>query len=299
MTDVWHAQSEALADCVAAADRHLVRVDARRHIGATGIVWSADGVIVTAAHAVRREQDIEVGLPGGTTAAAQLVGRDGPADLAVLRIDPAQGPLAPPPWADLASARVGQTVLALARPGRTVRAALGIIGALGGPWHTPGGAELERYLEPDVRLGPGFSGGALVTPDGRWLGMTTAGLLRRAAVTLPAATLGRVVPELLAHGHVRHGYLGIGAYPVPLPEGVTAPGGAERGLMVISVQPAGPAASAGMLLGDVLLAVDGAATGRVRDLVTQLSAERIGQTARVTVLRAGKIEEHTVTIGAR
>lgn len=297
MSDAWKASSEALADAVAAAEPHLVRVDARRHVGASGIVWSADGTVIAAAHAVRREQEIEVGLPDGSSVAATLAGRDDAADLAVLRIE-ASG-LTPPPWAELDGARVGHPVLALARPGRTVRAALGILGALGGPWHTPGGTEVERYVEPDVRLGPGFSGGPLVTPEGRWLGMTTAGLLRRAAVTLPAATLRRLVPELLAHGHVRRGYLGIGAYPVPLPEGVAAPGGAEHGLMVISVQPAGPAAQAGLLLGDVLLAVEGEPTRRVGELVAQLGVERIGKAARLTLLRAGKIEEQAVTVGAR
>ncbi len=299
MTGTWAANSDAAADTIAAAGKHIVRVDARRHLGATGVVWSAEGVIVTTSHAVRREQEIEVGLPDGASASAQLVGRDPPADLAVLRLAVPPPDWSAPPWGDLAGIRVGHAVLSLARPGRTVRAALGIVGALGGAWHTPGGAEVEAYLEPDVRLGPGFSGGPLVTPDGRWLGLTTAGLLRRTGVTLPPATLRRVVAELLAHGHVRHGYLGIGAYPVPLPEALRTPQAGERGLMVVSVQPKGPADAAGVLLGDVVLAVDDQPTGRIADLVAGLSVERIGKPAQLTLLRAGQVQHRPVTIGAR
>jgi S1-C subfamily serine protease len=298
MTDTWKIQSDALADTIEGAGKSIVRVDARRHLGATGVVWSAAGVIVTTSHAVRREQEIEVGLPDGSTVAAQLIGRDLPTDLAVLRIEPDKG-LTPATWSGTDGLRVGNGVVALARPGRTVRAALGIVGALGGEWRSAGGASIERYLEPDVRLGPGFSGGPLLTTDGRWLGLTTAGLLRHAAVTLPAATLQRVVPEVIAHGHVRRGYLGIGAYPVPLPEGTTAPNDAERGLMVVSLQPKSPADQAGVLLGDVLLAVDGATTARVSDLIGQLNLERIGKAATLTLLRAGQVQDRSVTIGSR
>src|SRR5262245_29738225 len=125
MSEALSELSEALAGAVEAGGASLVRVEARRRLPASGIVWSADGVIVTAHHVVERDDNINVGLPGGETVAAKLVGRDPSTDLAVLRVDKQN--LTPANWADLDGVRVGHLVLAAGRPGNDVLATLGIV----------------------------------------------------------------------------------------------------------------------------------------------------------------------------
>jgi len=260
-------------------------------------VWSPDGEIVTASHVVSREEGLLVGLPGGDKVEAREVGRDPAADLAVLRTS-ATG-LKPPAWLPIEEARVGHLVLALGRPGRTVQATLGVISALGGEWRTPEGSLIERYLQTDVVMYPGFSGGPLVSADGRVIGLNTSGLARGVSLSLPAATLQRVVPMLLAHGHIRRGYLGIGAQPVRLPEDIAGQLSQETGVLLMSVEPGGPAASAGMTLGDTLVGLEGAPIRHMDDLLAALGGDRIGQPLAARILRGGKLQEMRVTAGER
>ena len=289
--------SAAMAGLVDLAGASVVRVEGRRGRPASGIVWSPDGEIVTASHVVSREEGLLVGLPGGDKVEAREVGRDPAADLAVLRTS-ATG-LKPPAWLPIEEARVGHLVLALGRPGRTVQATLGVISALGGEWRTPEGSLIERYLQTDVVMYPGFSGGPLVSADGRVIGLNTSGLARGVSLSLPAATLQRVVPMLLAHGHIRRGYLGIGAQPVRLPEDIAGQLGQETGVLLMSVEPGGPAASAGMTLGDTLVGLEGAPIRHMDDLLAALGGDRIGQPLAARILRGGKLQEMRVTAGER
>ena len=289
--------SAAMAAMVDLAGASVVRVEGRRGRPASGIVWSPDGEIVTASHVVSREEGLLVGLPGGDKVEAREVGRDPAADLAVLRTS-ATG-LKPPAWLPIEEARVGHLVLALGRPGRTVQATLGVISALGGEWRTPEGSLIERYLQTDVVMYPGFSGGPLVSADGRVIGLNTSGLARGVSLSLPAATLQRVVPMLLTHGHIRRGYLGIGAQPVRLPEDIAGQLGQETGVLLMSVEPGGPAASAGMTLGDTLVGLEGAPIRHMDDLLAALGGDRIGQPLAARILRGGKLQEMRVTAGER
>src|SRR2546428_13655006 len=206
--------SSGIAGVVEQAGPSVVRIEAGRRFPGSGIIWAAEGRSVPAAHVIGQEDDIGVGLPDGQLVAATLAGRDPGTDLAVLRAQ-ASG-LSVPSWSD-GAAKVGQLVVALARPGRTVRARLGIISAVGEAWRTPMGGELDRYLEADMTPGLGFSGGMLVDTDGRVLGMNTAGLLRRAAPTGPGAPPRKGVGMLLAPGEIRRRELGVGGPPVRLP----------------------------------------------------------------------------------
>ena len=193
--------SQALAGTVAAAGQGVVRVEGRRRLPASGIVWPAGGVVVTAHHVVRRDEGIRLGLADGGTVHASVVGRDPTTDLAVLRAEAGDLPAAAVGGdGDLA---VGHVVLALGRPGRSVQATMGIVSALGEEWQTPAGGRVERYVQTDVVMYPGFSGGPLVDAAGRVCGLNTSALLRGVSVALPAATVERVVGELLAHGRMR------------------------------------------------------------------------------------------------
>jgi S1-C subfamily serine protease len=260
------------------------------------VVWE-DGVVVTTHHALERDEDIVVGLADGGKRTAMLAGRDPGTDLAALRVEGLGA--APPSWAELDGLKVGHLVMAVGRPGRTAQARWGVVAALGDSWRTAGGGKLDRYLEADLSLFPGFSGSALVDASGRVRGLNTAGLLRGAATTVPTPTVRRVVEALLSHGEIRRGYLGIGTQPVRLGPELEAKLGQATGLLVSSVQPGSPAAQAGVALGDVLLALDGTALGHPAELFPLLEEDRIGARARARVARGGEPRELEIVVGSR
>lgn len=297
MMDVARSLSDALAQAVAAAEASVVRVEGRRHVPSSGIVWSADGVIVTAAHAIEQDDGIRVGTTDGRVVDAALVGRDPSTDLAVLRAE-AKG-LKAPAWMPVGDLKVGQLVLALARPGRTVRARSGIIGAFGETWRTPRGGEIDRYIEPDVRASWGFSGGPLVDLTGRLIGLNTSGLMRHGLISVPQATVARVTETLLRHGRIRRGYLGIGAHPVRVPAALRQQVGQETGLIVVSVEAGSPAERGGVLLGDVIVGVGGTPIGQLNDLMSRLTSEAVGTKLRIRLIRGGAVQEIEVTVGER
>jgi S1-C subfamily serine protease len=299
MTTVLQQVSNDLAATVEAVSPSLVRVEARRRLPASGMVWSSDGVIVTAHHSIEQDEAVRVGLPGGQTVTATLIGRDATTDLAVLRVAPME--LTPPVWAepDLASLRVGHLVLAVGRPGQSAQATLGIVSALGESWRTPTGGLLDRYVQTDVVMFPGFSGGPLVNAAGQVLGLNTSALLRGLSLTVAVATLHRVVGMLLAHGKIRRGYLGVSTQPVRLPAMLQQSVGQETGLLLITVEPQSPAEQGGLLLGDTLVAFDDTPIRHPDDLLTFLSTDRIGATVRVRLVRGGQVQEQAVVMGER
>lgn len=295
MAEVLRNLSDALAATVEATGPAVVRVEARRRLPATSIVWSADGIIVTAHHVVQRDENIGVGLPNGQAVPATLVGRDPTTDLAVLRAQ-TEG-LTPPAWADLESLQVGHLVLALGRPGRSIQATLGIVSALGDSWRTPAGGRLDRYLQTDLVMYPGFSGGPLVDAAGQVLGLNTSALLRGISLAVPVSTLRQVIETLLAHGRVRRGYLGVGAQPVRLPAALKQQLGQETGVLLVSVEPESPAEQGGLLLGDTIVSLDGQPVRHMDDLLALLSGDQVGAAVRVRIVRSGQVQELTVVIG--
>ncbi len=295
MANALQSLSDATAAIVESAGRGIVRVEARRRLPASGFVWSADGVVVTAHHVVEQDENIEIGLPDGKTASAKLVGRDPTTDVAVLR---AQGAtLTPLALAELSNLRVGHIVLALARPGQTVMATMGIVSALGDKWRTPMGGLLDKYLQTDVAMYPGFSGGALVDAMGQLLGLNTSALLRDITLSIPVPTLRRVVDTLLTHGKVRRGYIGIRAQPVRLPDRVKEQTKQETGLLLLSVESGSPAEKGGLSMGDTIIAMDGEPIRHLDQLIATLSGDRIGQSLEVSVLRGGQVQKVKVTVG--
>lgn len=297
MASMLEQVSNDFAAAVEGVGPAVVRVDARRRFPASGLVWSGDGVIVTTHHVVRRDEGIAVGLADGRIVAATLVARDPSTDVAVLRAEASD--LTPPAWADDSALRVGELVLAVARPDDTLQASLGVIGVLEGSWRSPAGGQIERYIQSDLTMYPGFSGGALVGAAGGVIGMNTSALLRGASLTVPASTLRRVVEALVAHGRVRRGFLGIGSQAARLPDALASELGQETGLLLVSVEPDSPAGHAGLLLGDTIVALAGERVRHLDDLQAILSGELVGQTVPVRFVRGGRVEEREVTIGER
>lgn len=295
MSETLRALSDSLAALVQAAGASIVRVEARDRMPASGVVYSADGLIVTANHIVERDESITLGLADGSSVAATLVGRDENTDLAVLRA--ASGQFQPAAWTATSDLKVGHLVLALGRPGRTVQATQGIISALGGEWRTPAGGRVDRYLQTDVAMYPGFSGGPLVTVDGSFAGLNTSGVLRGVSIAIPADTIKAVVATLVAHGKVPRGYLGVGIQPVRLADALQTELGQSAGLMVMSVEPDSPAASAGILQGDILIAVDGTSVHQIDSLQAVLQDGRVGKTTPIKLVRSNTLMTLDATIG--
>jgi S1-C subfamily serine protease len=286
--------SEGLAAIVDGAAASVVRVEGRRRTPSSGVCWSADGVFVAAHHSVDLEEDVPLGLADGRTLKARVVGRDPGTDIAVLH---GEGPgLVPLRWGDARSAKPGHLVVGLSRPGRSVRARLGVLSATAGEWRTPSGGKLEAYLESDIPPHPGFSGGPLLDSGGAALGLNTAGVLRGAPLALAPVTVKRVVEALLAGGRVRRGYLGIGTQTiaiVPPREGQTV------ALIVLSVQPDSPAAKAGLFVGDVLLRAGEEPLTGPAALFPALDEDSVGRPLKLRVLRAGEARTLDVVVGER
>jgi S1-C subfamily serine protease len=288
--------SNSLAQVVERVAPSVVRVEPKRGRSGSGTVWSADGLILTTAHRVDAESAIVVGLEDGSSHEASVVGVDPGTDLALLRVQGAV--LQPLAFASGDSARVGHLAVALGRPGRGIRASLRMIGVIGADVRTATGGRLERYIESDRAIPRGFSGGPLVDLEGRAIGIDTSGLIRGADLAIPRETIERVVRDLLAHGSVRRGYLGVGAYPVRLTAAVAQQVGREHGALIVAVEEDSPAAAAGFLQGDVILDIEGAPVTGPGELRAVLY-DRQDQQITVRVVRAGALKELTVKVGTR
>lgn len=287
--------SNSLAQAVANASASVVRVNGRRRYPASGIVWSADGTIITANHVVRTKREITVGLPNGETVTASVVGRDPSTDVAVLKVE-AEG-LTPAGWNT--TPQVGHIALALGRPGHTTQATWGIVSAVGSEWRTPAGGKIDPYLQTDVLMYPGFSGGPLVGADGQFFGLNTSSLRQGTSVAVPAATLERVVGALLTHGEIKRGYLGISTQPVRLPSNIREEVGQKTGLLIVGVEPDSPAEKSGLLLGDTITTLDGKSIRSHSDLASQLASDRADTKVPVDVVRGGEVRTLNVTIGTK
>jgi len=282
--------STQLAQAVETGGQAVVAVHGRPQIPSSGILWQ-DGVVVTSDHTLKRDEDLTLTLPDGRTVPATLAGRDGGTDLAVLRIESTGAPAAKA--APDASLKPGNLVLALGRRGENgISASFGVISSIGGAWRTWRGGQIERFIAPDVNIYYGFSGGALVDVDGQIIGLNTSGLTRGSGVTVPASTVSRVIGDLLTSGRVRRGYLGVGLHPVSLPDG-------RNGLVVLSIEPEGPAAKAGVFVGDVLVAVEGQPVSDTDDVQSHLGADKVGKPLEAGIVRGGGELTLTVTPGER
>ena len=297
--NMLNALSHDLAHVVEQVSPSVVAVNARRHLSSSGVYWR-DGIIVTAAHTIRRTDEISVIVASGQSVVATLAGVDPSTDLAVLKIDNPE--LSPPLFGDAAQLKVGHVVLAVGRGAqRGLNATLGIVGVLSGSWRTWRGGLIDQFIGLDLVLHPGAAGGPLTDSHGRVLGINTLGLSRSMALTIPVSTVNRVVTHLLEKGHMGLGYLGLGMRPIPLPENLksTLNLSADSGLIVVSVEPDGPGSKAGVLFGDVIVALEGTAVSNIRDLQAFLEPESVGKTVPVSIIRGGKPIEINVTIGER
>jgi S1-C subfamily serine protease len=291
------AFSDAAAELVERTASSLVAVHGGNRWSSSGVHWRS-GVIVTAEEVLERDEDIKVTLPGGRVVAASLAGRDSSTDVAVLRFQPDGLPAAP--TVDAASLRPGHIVLALGNHEGVPIASLGIVAIAGPAWHSLRGGTIDSLIRLDLTLSPAAEGGAVVDVRGRVVGMAVLGPRRR-ALAIPTSTIDRVVDQLLAKGRVFRGYLGAGLQPVRLgrPSKDAQPSGTGRGILVASIDPDGPAARAGLLVGDIVTTWNAKPVDRVREVMRLLGPESIGKTIDLGLLRGGAPTTLKVVIGER
>ena len=285
--------SNAMAGAVERAAASIVAVHGRPRLPSTGVHWRA-GLIVTANHTVEAEREVALTGADERTLSAQVVGRDPSLDIAVLRAEVGRVPVADvAPDDDL---RIGHLVLAL---GAGPRASAGIISALDVRGTRPSAA--GDTLAVDLTLYPGFSGGPLVDVLGRVIGVTTSGASRHLQYAVRAAAVTRLVEHVARRGTIPRAYLGVGTQPVALPEPLRQRLGLVQRTAVIAVNVKSdtPAASAGLVLGDIIVSIAGQPITEPEDLVTVLRPERVGETVTLSLLRGAEPRELQVTIGER
>jgi S1-C subfamily serine protease len=289
--------SNAMAEAVETAGQSVLRIEARRRIPASGIVWDEAGVIVTAHHVVQREDHLMVGFPDGSKKKATYIGRDPSTDLAVLKVEGLNLPV--PQWRSLDQIKVGYLVLALGRPGMEVNASMGVISSLEDKSFRPGLGNLDAFVQTDVVMYPGFSGGPLIDAQAGFVGLNTSALVRGVSLAVPFSTIERVVAALLKDGRIQRAYLGVGVQPVRLPDHFQEQLNRETGLMVVSIESEGPAEKGGLLLGDVIVGLADGPMTHVDALLASLTGNLIGEKVKLDLIRAGKLESINVEPAAR
>jgi S1-C subfamily serine protease len=297
MANAFTDFSNGLTAAVEKAGASTVTVDARKRYPASGIAYAED-LVLTADHVVTREEDIKIMLPDGKSLAATIAGRDPGSDLAVLRL--AEKALSPAQTSD--EVKVGQLVLAIGRPGgEGVQASWGIVTSINGPARTFRGGMLDEFIRSETTPYPGFSGGPLINAEGEVLGLNTSGLTRGSSLTIPNKVAWRIAEALATHGSVKRGYLGVRTQPVEIPDASRQELQREQdhGLLVLWLEEGGPAANGGLLVGDILVAVNGQSVGDPDDLVSVLNSETVGKAISVEVVRGGRPETVQVTVGER
>jgi len=282
----------SLAGAVARASGSVLAVHGRRRLPSTGVHWRA-GLVVTANHTVEPDREVTLTAPDGRTLSARVAGRDPGLDIAVLRAEIESMPAAD--VADDGELRVGHLVLAL---GVGPRASAGIISAL----DVRGGRQpAGEVLAVDLTLYPGFSGGPLIDVRGRVVGITTSGVSRHLQCAIRAGAVGRLVEQVVRGGRIPRAYLGVGTQAVELPEPLRDRLSlAQRtAVIVLNIRSDGPAGAAGVVIGDLIVAIDGHAITEPEDLVAVLRPDRVGQVVAVSILRGGEPRELRVTVGER
>jgi len=287
---IWEQLSEEISAAIARVAQSVVAVHGRHRVNSSGLAWD-EHTVVTAAHALARDQDIQLTLPDGSTASAKLLGRDAGTDIAVLQTEATLQPATRAPTGSLAA---GQWTVAVARlpSGRTV-ASGGIISEVGPAWRTWRGGLIDQNVRLDGTVAPWFGGAPLLGPSAEPVGLCTTGLTRGRAVLIPLHTVERVGRQLKEQGQVWRAYVGLAMQQVelsrPVAQKLAIPAG--LGALVVSVQPDAPAEQAGVLVGDVLVQLGGKAIRDAGDVQGVLADASPGETLQAVLVRGGERQE--------
>ena len=299
MSEALIELSNALAAATERAAIHVVAVHTGPRGSSSGVIWRA-GIIVTADHALRSDEEIKITLQDQSVVSATLVGRDATTDLAVLKCAEAASPV--PAFGDAAALAAGHLTLVVGRTRASGPvAALGAVSLAVAERRQWGGATLSPYIRLDVGLQPTAIGGAVVDARGSVVGIATPKFARFGAIAIPAATVNRVADVLLSKGRIPRGYLGVGLQPIRLPAELTQSTHrkGKTATIVVDVAPDGPAHKADLLIGDLLLSLDGHEVLHPGDVYSTLGPDSIGKTFLAQLLRGGELREVRITVTER
>ena len=291
--------SDALAEVTERAAASAVAVHTEARGSSSGVILRP-GVIVTAEHALRRDEEIHVTLADGRAVSASLAGRDSSTDLAVLKCADATASAALAGAA--ATAKPGALALVVGRTRASGPvAALGVVSLVAAERKVWTGAALAPYIRLDVSLQPTAVGGAAVDASGRLIGLATPRFARFGAIAVPAATVNHVVDVILQKGRVPRGYLGVGMQPVRLPEALrqSLRRSEKSAVIVLEVEPESPAHKAGIVIGDMLISLEGRPVTHLEDVQSHLRGENIGKTLAATIVRGGTAQNISITVAER
>src|SRR3984885_5033419 len=295
---VWSGLSKSIAETIEAVQDSIVTVRGGGRSTSSGVVWRP-GVIVTVRQGLRRSDSLQAAHHGDPFPAT-LVGVDAGTDLAVLRVDSSVGK--PAEAIGSQPTRVGEVVLAVGRSTLgDISASAGIIARLGSSWRTWRGGQMDQLIRADVQLYVGQSGSALVNEGRHVLGINSTALARSAVITIPAPTIDRVVDAILERGHVPRPFLGAAMQAVPVPEALRThfAAGVDEAVLVLHVEANAPAAAAGMLVGDLVLSVDGHLVHNVHEVQHRLANLKVGDPVAGAVIRGGVRIDLTVILADR
>jgi S1-C subfamily serine protease len=290
--------SNALVRATDRAAASVVAVHAQARGSSSGVIWHP-GVIVTAEHALRRDEEIQATLPNGRVVPATLAGRDPSTDLAVLKCPDAA---ASAERGDAAAMKPGGITLVVGRTRASGPvAALGVVNLVVSERQTWSGSSLVPYVRLDVSLQSTAVGGAVVDAHGRVLGIASPRFSRLGAIAIPSSTVDRVAETLLQKGRIPRGYLGVALQPVRLPDHVrqSLQHNEKTAVIVLEVEEDGPAYRAGIVIGDILISLAGQSISRPESVHTQLKGENIGRPLIAKIVRGGAVQNVTITVGDR
>lgn len=302
------AYSRTVAGVVERVGPAVVRIDIRRGDGkhggsGSGVIVSPDGLILTNSHVVQGGKRAEITTLDGRNLSARVLGDDPDTDLALVRVD-ADTTLPFAALGDSKSLKRGEIAIAIGNPlGFDATVTAGIVSALGRSLRSKSGRLIDDVIQTDAALNPGNSGGPLVSSSGEVIGINTAMIIGAQGICFAVAanTARFVLGEIIRHGRVRRAALGVGGGTIPLPRRIALRLGLEQstGAVVTAVEQGGPADEAGLLTGDIILAVSGAAVTGVDDLVRLLDADKIGLTVPLDVLRRSDKRRYWVALKER
>jgi len=291
--------SDALALATELAARSTVAVHTESRGSSSGVVWRA-GIIVTAEHALRRDEEIQVTLPDGRVVGAELRGRDAATDLAVLKC--ADAPAGQAKFGAVESLKPGHLTLIVGRTRASGPvAALGVVSLVATERRSWTGASLTPYVRLDVGLQPTAVGGAVVDAQGDVVGIATPRFARFGAMIIPPVHINRVADTLLEKGRIPRGYLGVGLQTVRLPEALrhALETKEKTGVIILEVEPGSPAHKAGMVIGDILVSLAGQSIARFEDVQSFLQPENIGKALAAKIVRGGAAQEVSIAVAER
>ncbi len=308
-TEILDAYSHAVTSVADAVGPAVLRVETRgasnrqgsQGSGGTGsgVTIAPDGLVLTNCHVVEGAKEIRLLDTEGRVMEARTIGVDPDTDLALLRAGAVRD-LPHAALGDSKSLRRGQLVVAIGNPlGFESTVTAGVISALGRSLRAQNGRLIEDVIQTDAALNPGNSGGPLVSSRGEVIGINTA-VIRGAqgiCFAVAANTAQFVLSELIQHGRVRRGYIGLSGQTVEVPRRHARFAAIDNrsGAMISALEPGGPAEKAGLMSLDTVVRVDGEAVTGVDDLIRLLNSERIGRPISVDVLRRGQLRSFEVS----